>query len=216
LSLIENNENSDFGLWIGSSNEHLISNLFLNLFNQFKALTIKRIIHTLRNKSLIFPQLILPAILLILTLISLHYAPINFGDSPELKIDLSKYPDSLLPFTTKSDDNSTQQLYTLESVSNHFQNQFKEIANVKTFNLNDRNNAKFCANKTIGDYLICLGRKSLKMLAKEHFIAADFSFSNIFYGVKKSSSNLKITGFIYFNILFLKNFQILIYNNRSF
>jgi hypothetical protein len=59
-----------YGLWTGSKPEDL--NLGLCLYaQQFKALFIKRFIHSIRNKSLILSQIILPILILFINLIYL-------------------------------------------------------------------------------------------------------------------------------------------------
>jgi hypothetical protein len=60
-------------------------------FNQFQALMIKRFIHSIRNKSLIISQLIIPLVILIINLVYIKYGPIKGGDSPSLNIQISKF-----------------------------------------------------------------------------------------------------------------------------
>ena len=59
-----------YGLWTGSNPDDLNSGLWL-LAQQFKALFIKRFIHSIRNKSLILSQIVLPILILFINLIYL-------------------------------------------------------------------------------------------------------------------------------------------------
>lgn len=59
-----------YGLWTGSNQDDLNSGLWL-LAQQFKALFIKRFIHSIRNKSLILSQIVLPILILFINLIYL-------------------------------------------------------------------------------------------------------------------------------------------------
>ena len=60
---------------------------------------IKRYIHSVRNKSLIISQILLPVIILLTNLLYIKYAIAEPDDSPALKIDLLSYDQNYIPFT---------------------------------------------------------------------------------------------------------------------
>ncbi len=83
VNLSENDYDEDtYGLWIGSNKADLVSGITL-LLQQFKALTVKRAINSLRNRGLVISQFIVPIIILLITLIQITYGPIQSeGKSP--------------------------------------------------------------------------------------------------------------------------------------
>jgi len=194
----QNDESSDYGLWIGSSPNHLIDNIFFHLLNQFRALIIKRFIYTYRNKSLALSQLIFPIFLLIVNLVFMKYGPLRYGDSPELSIDFSMYSNNYAPYyTNTSDNNSQNELTTVHSLAKYYEYSLKEHSNVKIFNLKDTNEIKFCsgvARKSIEKYLSCLGVSSHRLSTLEHFVAVDFSYTRFIKRRERSRPSLRILG----------------------
>ena len=65
-----------YGLWVGSSNDDLYKGITL-AFQQFSALIMKRIINSMRNKTLIISQLVIPVGILLVNLLYVKYAPIK-------------------------------------------------------------------------------------------------------------------------------------------
>lgn len=102
-------EPDNHGLWIGSSPNDLVKGL-RHVGHQFRALFVKRAIHSLRNKTLVIAQLIIPIGVLIINLLSLKYGPIKPEDSPALQIDLARYSQNYVPFTVQSELSSVSRL----------------------------------------------------------------------------------------------------------
>lgn len=194
---INSNEDNDYGLWIGSSKTHLINNKFKNLFNQFKALIIKKYIQTSRNKALISAQLIFPLVLLIINIAFIKYGPIKFGDLPELSINIDRYTNNFLPFISESNDNSTQQKDNLSSLSYYLKQNLMNYSKVKIFDLKETDSITFCstARKSIDAYLSCLGKISNRKLNTEHLTGISFNYTNFIGGLTQRKASLKITGY---------------------
>ena len=75
-SLNSDEAEDSFGLWTGSNSYDLVYG-FRFYMQQFKALFIKRMINSVRNKILIISQLIIPICILIVTLLNVKYGPIK-------------------------------------------------------------------------------------------------------------------------------------------
>jgi ATP-binding cassette subfamily A (ABC1) protein 3 len=183
-----NDDNPDYGLWIGSSSNHLINNIFLNLLNQFKALIIKRIIYTLRNKTLLLTQVLLPVFILVVYLLIIKYAPIKTGDSPPLPITFANYSFNYVPYITSTNQNSTDQINMLASLTNQYRNHLIQQSNVQVYDLNNQSEVKHCAkqSKSIDEYNSCI---VWKFRIAEHIVATDFKFEKV-----RNRNKLKITG----------------------
>jgi hypothetical protein len=69
-------DDESFGLWTGSNKSDLLEGIPFYM-QQFKALFIKRIINSLRNKALIISQIIIPVCVLLINLIQIKYGPIK-------------------------------------------------------------------------------------------------------------------------------------------
>ena len=77
VASLNNDEAEDsFGLWTGSNSYDLVYGIRFYM-QQFKALFIKRMINSVRNKILIISQLIIPICILIVTLLNVKYGPIK-------------------------------------------------------------------------------------------------------------------------------------------
>jgi ATP-binding cassette, subfamily A (ABC1), member 3 len=138
---------------------------------------IKRYIHSVRNKSLIISQILLPVIILLTNLLYIKYAIAEPDDSPALKIDLLSYDQNYIPFTinnlypTNIDFNQS-----INSIEKYYEKQLSEYSNVKAFELKDTSIVENCGEKreNIHSYLSCLSRVNYRMFTKEHFIATEF------------------------------------------
>lgn len=60
------------------------------ILQQIRALLVKRIIYSLRNKLLTFAQLVIPVVLIIMALVVIQTTP-KLSDSPSLKLDLDNF-----------------------------------------------------------------------------------------------------------------------------
>lgn len=163
--------------------------------NQFKALLYKRYIHTVRNKSLLLSQIILPVFILLVNLLYIKYAVAIVDESLPLRIDLAAYGHNYIPsiFINANTDNLNEPLC---SVSKYYKEQFSHLVDAKPFELNETNVLNFCdsTRNSIEDYLVCLSILSYKTLNKEHFIATEFKKNSLKYG---NNDKYTITG--YFN-----------------
>ena len=140
VSLQSTNDQPDnHGLWIGSSPNDLVSG-FEYTIQQYKALYKKRLIHSLRNRSLVIAQLVIPIGILIVNLLSLKYGPIKPEDSPALTIDLIRYSRNFVPYTYTENETS------LNRMAQIFASTVNSRANSKSFWLNDTQTVKLCNN----------------------------------------------------------------------
>jgi ATP-binding cassette subfamily A (ABC1) protein 3 len=168
----DNDEFTDCGLWTGSKEQDRVSDLAL-LGQQFYALLVKRFIHSIRNKTLIISQLIVPLIILSINLVYLKYAPTKAEDSPPLVITLSRYAKNYVPYNFYRNNNETNRMGNLyaarvnmDSNSNPFLLQSTEIVDM-------------CADKRsyIDEFMSCVGRISFNYIIDNYIIAADFLIS---------------------------------------
>ena len=172
----------------------------MNLFNKFKALTIKRIIYSSRNKSLILSQLIFPIGILITYLLFIKYGPIKYGDSPDLRIDFPNYSNNFVPISYKSHDNSKKELEILHLLSKIYKNHLSSsFPNTNAYFLNEKDKINLCASsrQSLETYFNCLGKISHKKLTKEHFVAVDFRFTDFIRRREVNGIYLRLMG--YFN-----------------
>lgn len=173
------------------------------MFNQFKALTVKRLIHALRNKSLVLSQLVFPIGILVTYLLFIKYGPIKYGDSPYLHVDFPKYSNNYVPISYKSHDNSTKELNLLKSLAKIYRNQLSHYPNAHVFNLDEIDKVNLCSSSRVSiresleTYFKCLGKISHKKLTKESFVAVDFSFTDFIRRREEFNVRLRLMG--YFN-----------------
>ncbi len=142
-------------------------------FRQFKALFIKRVIHSLRNKSLVIAQIIVPIASLLVTLVYIKYAPLKPEDSPALQMNLSKYRDNFVPYKMENMD-------VLSGFENVFKNIIDENENTIAFNLNDNKTVTKCieSRRSINDFIACMGRLSLNYINDNYVIGSEISYDN--------------------------------------
>ena len=95
-------------MWIGSK-IGIETEIGMKLFlKQFLILIKKRFIHSIRNKSLVISQLLIPIGVLIINLIYIRVGPIKPKDLPALDISLSKYPLNYSPYIMNNETGSDQ------------------------------------------------------------------------------------------------------------
>lgn len=139
-------EPDDHGLWIGSNSNDLVSG-FEHIILQFQALLTKRLIHSLRNKTLVIAQIIIPIGVLIINLLSLRYGPIQPEDSPALPIDLIRYSHNYVPFTVVSPNQTTQDIAEfMRQLSGLFAQTVDSRSNSKAFEINQTDVINLCTD----------------------------------------------------------------------
>lgn len=185
-----NDESIDEGLWTGSRPQDLNSGMSL-LLQQYYALTVKRFIHSVRNKVLIVSQLIIPVAILFINLIYLKYGPIKVEDSPSLKITLSSYSTNYVPYYV---GNPADQ--SLTEISNYYTQSVRLNANSQPFNLRtsqtNQTVVDYCLERreTIDDFLSCVGRTSYNYLIDNYVTAAYFqNYTNNAFGLTSYFNN---------------------------
>jgi len=173
--IINDDEDSDsYGLWIGSNKDDLNTS-FILYAQQFMALLIKRIINTVRNKTLIISQLIIPILILIINLVYLKYGPIKNEESPSLQISIEKYGKNFVPFNLVNTND-----YSINDLSKIYANQINITINSKAFNLNDNKTVELCSNQrdNIDQFLACMGEIDVYYIVDGYLIASTFSNQN--------------------------------------
>lgn len=154
---------------------------FKYIQQQFQALFTKRLIHSLRNKTLVIAQLVIPIGTLIINLLSLKYGPIKPEDSPPLAIDLIRYSHNYVPYTYDPADATLKHLADLFSVT------IDSRSNSKSFELGQTNVVNLCnsSRSSIGQFISCLGRLDFEYIEDTFIIGTDFV---------KTSDGVKILG----------------------
>lgn len=133
----QDDQPDNHGLWIGSSPGDLVSG-FEYTIQQYKALYKKRLIHSLRNRSLVIAQLVIPIGILVINLLSLKYGPIKPEDSPALTIDLIRYSRNFVPYTYTENEASLKEMAKIFAATVNTRD------NSKSFWLNDTETMKLC------------------------------------------------------------------------
>jgi ATP-binding cassette subfamily A (ABC1) protein 3 len=169
-----------YGLWVGSNRSETVSGLTL-LFQQYKTLTYKRVINTIRNKILIVSQLIVPLCFLIIFLLVSKYA-INKtdGDLPSLEMTLSVYGPNFLPFIALTKNQEPLALL-LDSFAR------KSSTRANPVNLRNETVDSLCysSRSEVEPYLVCLTSFSHLYLLDKSIVGASFD---------DSSEKMKLTG----------------------
>jgi ATP-binding cassette, subfamily A (ABC1), member 3 len=184
------------GLWIGSKPIDLVTNFKL-YFLQFKALFMKRFIHSFRNKALLISQLLIPIGILIFNILTLKYAPIKAEDSPPLPMDLTRYSATHVPFTLLNPNQTiTNSQFNLTQFIGVYKNEFSQFPNTVPFELNDKQTVDLCpqSRSTIEAFLICIGRLSYNYILDDYLIGTAFEQNN---DNQNDPSIIKLVG--YFN-----------------
>jgi ATP-binding cassette subfamily A (ABC1) protein 3 len=172
-----NDEFINQGLWIGSKKADLLNGGTLTLLlcaQQFYALIVKRAIHTVRNKSLILSQLVVPIVILLINLVYLKYAPIKAEDSPALAMTISSYADNYVPFQVK--DPQSEDLVRLGDL---FKYKLELSSNTKAFRLENKTAVSLCGDRrdNVNDFISCVGRISFNYIIDNYIVAADFNLT---------------------------------------
>ncbi|RNA07446.1 ATP-binding cassette sub-family A member 3-like, partial [Brachionus plicatilis] len=177
-NLNNNDEYENFGLWAGSENYDLVKGISL-FAQQFYALIIKRIIHSLRNKALISTQIVIPVCCLLINLFYLKYAPIKPEDSPALEITLNRYQHNFVPvkFNISSLNENFDQVSKLAEIYKEYVDTFKSAS---SFYLENNSSASECPyqRNNIDEYIGCLGRLSLSYIVDDNLVATEFTVNH--------------------------------------
>jgi len=173
----EKKEIDDFGLWTGSKpgiETVLGASLLLQ---QFMILIKKRAIHSMRNKSLVISQILIPIGVLIINLIYIKVGPIKPKDLPALDINLGKYDINFSPFILKGQNNVDKDL--LNDLSLNYKRNFEKYSRSTPFNLETTSYYDLCNGiesiKDIDSYLKCLGKNNYYYFVDENLVAATMS-----------------------------------------
>lgn len=174
-SLDKNDDYENFGLWAGSQSFDLIKGTRL-LVQQYYALFIKRLIHSLRNRILILVQIVIPICCLLINLFYLKYGPIKPENSPALEMNLERYQNNFVPIKINiSSDN--QNFKTILKLAQIYNNNIKTYKSSTPFYLENNSSASKCPyqRNTIDEYIGCLGRLSLSYIVDENIVATEFT-----------------------------------------
>jgi ATP-binding cassette subfamily A (ABC1) protein 3 len=169
----------DAALWIGSEPEDRVNFIQLMLI-QFYALTIKRFIHSIRNKILIVSQLLIPICVILINLLYLKYGPIQVEDSPMLEISLQSYEKNYVPINIvgvpKLDGSSVA-----EKIAKVYENQLTRVrGDVYIDKLHENKSRINCGADgwtNVNNYLSCVGTYSLKYLIDEYYIGLTLNYT---------------------------------------
>jgi ATP-binding cassette subfamily A (ABC1) protein 3 len=176
--LIDRNDEEfgDYGLWVGSKNSDIVFGFNL-LVKQFYTLILKRFIHSMRNKTLVVVQLLIPIGVLIINMVYLKYAPIKPGDSPALKIDIENYRKNFVPLNLHYGPNVPANDSVIKTLSELYALQFNKTKNSVAFDLNSNDTVTLCQSSrgSIQDFISCLGSLSLNYIVDDYIVATDFN-----------------------------------------
>ena len=162
------------GLWTGSQPGDLLNGVSL-LAYQFYALIVKRFINSIRNKSLIISQLVVPIVILLINLVYLKYAPVKAQDSPALKMTLAKYANNYLPYQLLNNNSQALQL-----LAKAYQNHVDMTPNSQAFSIEQDDPIELCKDKraSIDNFINCVGQTSYTYYTDNYILAAEFKAIN--------------------------------------
>jgi len=175
----EKKELDDFGLWTGSRPgiETLVG--FRLFLQQFMILIKKRFIHTIRNKSLVISQILVPIGVLIINLVYIKVGPSKPKDLPSLDISLSKYDTHFSPFILNGQSELDKMM--LNNITSKYESQFAKFPRSNVFNLATDSEffyescTKSASTKDIDTYLKCVGKSNYYYFTDRSLVAATMS-----------------------------------------
>ncbi len=179
VNLIQDDEieiDDNAGLWVGSKPAERLNGFFEFYLQQLHALFMKRVIHSLRNKTLVISQIVVPMATLLIVLLYVKYGPIKPEDSPALEVKLSKYRSNFVPFQLVDNTNDS----FISQLGNYFEVGLKTDENAKVFNLADNKTLSLCSENrsSITDFLVCVGRYSITYISDNYIFATTFLQQN--------------------------------------
>jgi ATP-binding cassette subfamily A (ABC1) protein 3 len=148
---------------------------------QFRAMFIKRVLHTWRNKMLSISQLAVPLVFTIIALTVVKTLPID-GDLPPLPLNLSKIGENVVSYSTakyaSTQTKNLAKLYKSQFIDDRTQTEW--VNNI----------SEYKADPDIEIYLIYQGKESVSRYNSRYIVAASFE--------NKSSANVT-SATAYFN-----------------
>ena len=132
---------------------------------QFRAMFLKRVLHTFRNKIVTASQLIVPLFFTLMALIVIKTFPLN-TTSPPLLLSINDFKTNYLPVTTAVNASET-----LNRLSRFYMDQFNDTL-AKVVYVNDL--PHFKSNPDLVQYLADKGKESISTYNLRYLVAADF------------------------------------------
>jgi ATP-binding cassette subfamily A (ABC1) protein 3 len=172
INLPKDEIDADFGLWTGSKSEDLVQGDALYV-QQFYALIVKRFINSLRNKSLIISQLVIPIFILLVNLFYVKYAPIKAEDSPQLAMSITSYGKTYVPLLLQPGSGSPD---LANDLMNAYAAQFKALPDVTAYSLADNSTSLICPEERsdMDNFLGCVGSVNLFSYLDEYMVATTY------------------------------------------
>lgn len=118
------------------------------VIHQLKALFVKRLIHTLRNKALVIVQILVPIGVLLIDLTYIKYGPVKAEDSPLLRMSLDRYRDNFVPYQKIEYANQTPaQVAQIDEWTRLFALSVNASTNSKAFRLDQNDTVSVCLDR---------------------------------------------------------------------
>lgn len=145
-SEVEKNQNDTYGLWVGSHAEDVLFGLGY-IPQLLYALFVKRLIHTLRNKTLVISQICIPLGVLLIDLFYIKYGPVKNEDSPMLVMGLNSYRENYAAYQMRfSNGSDPVRIGQVEQWAKMFAQSVNVFANAKAFRLDTNDTVNVCQN----------------------------------------------------------------------
>ncbi|GFS03123.1 ATP-binding cassette sub-family A member 3 [Elysia marginata] len=134
---------------------------------QFRAMLVKRMLHTLRNKLVTLSQLVVPLFYTIMGIVVIKTLP-SFTAMPALRLNPSQFKTNFIPFA----HNNTHPMVV--RAANSYGAQFSGSSHAVNVHLQPRMNQ----NTTAYDYLKVVGKQGIASYNLRYQVAADFGGSD--------------------------------------
>ena len=144
---------------------------------QFRAMLVKRMLHTVRNKLVTLSQLVVPLFYTIMGIVVIKTLP-SFTSMPALKLSSSQFKTNFIPFAP----NSTHPL-TVQAAKSYY-SQFSG----SSYPVDVHSQPGMNKNTSAYDYLKLVGKQGIASYNLRYLLAADFG------GTERS-----LTAVAYFN-----------------
>lgn len=140
----EKNIDDTYGLWIGSQDQDLYFG-FAYIRQLFKALLVKRLIHSLRNKVLVISQIFIPLGVLMIDLVYIKFGPVKAEDSPQLILGLNSYRDNFVPYQVNlSNQTDPSRINQIEEWARYFTKSVDVYSTAQAFPINSSSIVDVC------------------------------------------------------------------------
>ena len=130
---------------------------------QFRAMLIKRMLHTLRNKLVTLSQLVVPLFYTIMGIVVIKTLP-SFTSMPALKLTSSAFGDNFIPFATNNSHSLAIQ------AAKAYGAQFSGSSD----SVDVPHQPGFGANASAYEYLKAVGKRGMAQYNLRYLLAADF------------------------------------------